>query len=56
MTAIPKASSEDHVLDNWRSLDLELDPADLDRIDAIGAEARQVDPSFAPWNQQSAPT
>lgn len=53
VTAIPKASSEDHVLDNWRSLDLTLEPADVERIDAIETEQRQVDPDFAPWNQQS---
>ncbi len=50
VTAIPKATSEEHVVDNWRSLDVELDDADVEQIDAIEAEERKVDPDFAPWN------
>ncbi|WP_248515848.1 aldo/keto reductase [Salinarchaeum laminariae] len=50
VVTIPKATSTDHVHDNWRSLDLELDPDDVDRIDAIDREERCVDPSFGPWN------
>ncbi|WP_345786353.1 aldo/keto reductase [Halobellus salinisoli] len=49
VTAIPKASSEAHILDNWRSLDLDLDTEDVAAIDAIDRTDRQVDPSFAPW-------
>nr|WP_156105795.1 aldo/keto reductase [Halobellus rufus] len=49
VTAIPKASSEAHILDNWRSLDLELDDDDVAAIDAIDRTDRQIDPSFAPW-------
>ncbi|MFB6093477.1 MAG: aldo/keto reductase [Halanaeroarchaeum sp.] len=47
---IPKATSEDHVVDNWASRDLELDPEDVQKIDAINREERQVDPDFGPWN------
>lgn len=49
ITAIPKASSEDHIRDNWESLELELDDADLEQIDNISVRDRRVDPSFAPW-------
>ncbi|APX96159.1 aldo/keto reductase [Natronorubrum daqingense] len=50
VTSIPKATSEDHIRDNWASLSLELDREDIDRIDSIEETARQVDPDFGPWN------
>jgi diketogulonate reductase-like aldo/keto reductase len=49
VTAIPKATSEAHVRDNWASLDLELDSEDVATIDAIDRTDRRVDPEFAPW-------
>ncbi|HKL28314.1 MAG TPA: aldo/keto reductase [Natrialbaceae archaeon] len=49
VTAIPKATSAGHIRDNWGSLDLDLDPEDVDRIDAIDRRDRRVDPDFAPW-------
>ena len=49
VTAIPKATSEAHVRDNWASRTLELDDADVAKIDAIERRERQVDPGFAPW-------
>ncbi|MFQ3294735.1 MAG: 2,5-diketo-D-gluconate reductase B [Halobacteriales archaeon] len=49
VTAIPKATSADHVRDNWASIELALDPEDVDRIDAIDRRDRRVDPNFAPW-------
>ena len=51
VTAIPKASSEAHLRDNWSSVALELDADELARIDALDAERRMVDPEFGPWNQ-----
>ena len=50
VTAIPKATGEDHIVDNWGSLDVELDDEDVAKIDSIEARSRQVDPSFGPWN------
>jgi len=50
VTAIPKATSEAHITDNWESLPLELEQEDIDAIDAIDETSRQVDPDFAPWN------
>nr|WP_218839175.1 aldo/keto reductase [Natronoarchaeum philippinense] len=50
VTAIPKATGREHVADNWRSLDLTLDDAEIERIDAIDQEKRMVDPGFGPWN------
>ncbi len=51
VTAIPKATGEDHIRDNWQSLELELDADDIDTIDAIDDRRREVDPEFGPWNQ-----
>jgi len=48
ITAIPKATGEAHIRDNWDSLDLDLDEEDVEQIDAIGREDRQVHPDFAP--------
>ncbi|APW99165.1 aldehyde oxidoreductase [Halobiforma lacisalsi AJ5] len=48
--AIPKATGEAHIRDNWESLSLDLDDEDVEAIDAIDARERQVDPDFGPWN------
>ncbi|ELY95852.1 aldo/keto reductase [Natrialba taiwanensis] len=50
VTAIPKATGEAHIRDNWDSLTLELEQEDVDAIDAIDETSRQVDPEFGPWN------
>jgi len=50
VTAIPKATSEAHVLDNFESLAVDLDDEDIEKIDAIDTVEREVDPGFAPWN------
>jgi 2,5-diketo-D-gluconate reductase B len=50
ITAIPKATSADHIEDNWLSLDLDLSEEEVARIDAIGERDRRVDPDWAPWN------
>lgn len=49
VVAIPKASSEDHIRDNFQALDLELDEEDIEKIESIDREERMVDPDFAPW-------
>ena len=46
--AIPKASSRDHIVDNLASLELELDDAEVRRIDEEVPEERQYDPDYAP--------
>jgi len=48
VTAIPKATGEAHVRDNFGSLGLDLDDADLDRIDGLDHQERKIDPGFAP--------
>jgi len=48
LTAIPKATSEAHIRDNWASLALDLDDDEVARIDAIERTDRQVHPDFAP--------
>ncbi|MFC6732073.1 MULTISPECIES: aldo/keto reductase [unclassified Haladaptatus] len=49
VTAIPKATSEEHVRDNWHSLDFELSELEVTTIDELDRTERKVDPSFAPW-------
>ena len=51
VTAIPKATGEDHIRDNWRSIGLNLEAGDVEKIDEIDRVERQVDPGFAPWNR-----
>ena len=51
VTAIPKATSEAHIRDNWESLALELDEEDVAAIDDIDRTERRVDPDFGPWNR-----
>jgi 2,5-diketo-D-gluconate reductase B len=46
---IPKASTEDHIEDNFKARELELDEEDVEKIDSINGEERMVDPGFAPW-------
>ncbi len=48
VTAIPKATGEDHLRDNWESLALELDDEDIRKIDRIDTVDRQIHPGFAP--------
>ncbi|WP_132057847.1 aldo/keto reductase [Halorussus amylolyticus] len=45
---IPKASTAEHIRDNWESLAFDLDDEDIDAIDAIDREDRQYDPEYAP--------
>ena len=49
--AIPKATSEAHIRDNWEAQNLELDAADIEKIDNIDERRRVVDFDAAPWNQ-----
>jgi len=48
VTAIPKATGEDHLRDNWASLGLELDDEDVEAIDTLGRTDRQLNPDFGP--------
>ncbi len=49
-TPIPKASSEDHIRDNFEALEVELENEDIQKIDSIDREERMVNPEFGPWN------
>nr|WP_281194315.1 aldo/keto reductase [Halorubrum sp. F4] len=48
VTAIPKATSESHIADNWSSRELELTDEEIGRIDGIERYAREVHPDFGP--------
>ena len=51
VTAIPRATSEDHLRENWLSLALDLDDEDVAKLDTIEERERIVDRDDAPWNQ-----
>lgn len=46
---IPKSAGP-HIEENYRALDLTLDPEDIERIDEISTQRRLVDFESAPWN------
>jgi len=48
VAAIPKATGEDHIRDNWESLALDLSREEVARIDAIDRRERFIDPGFGP--------
>ncbi len=49
VVAIPKATGEDHIRDNFEAQDLELDEEDVEKIEGLERRDRRVDPDFAPW-------
>jgi 2,5-diketo-D-gluconate reductase B len=51
VTAIPKATATAHIRDNWESLGVTLDDADVARIDALETRDRRVDPDWAPGTE-----
>jgi len=51
VTAIPKATSEEHIRSNWGAYDVELDDGDMDQIAGLDEGHREVDFDGAPWNQ-----
>jgi 2,5-diketo-D-gluconate reductase B len=50
VAAIPEATTEDHLRENWLSLGVDLDEEDVEKLDAIEERRRIVDPDEAPWN------
>lgn len=48
ITAIPKATSEEHIRDNWESISIDLDGDDISEIDDIDREDRRINPPFGP--------
>ena len=51
VTAVPAATTDDHLRENWLSLAVELDEEDIEQLDAIEERRRIVDPDEAPWNR-----
>ncbi|MWG36388.1 aldo/keto reductase [Halomarina oriensis] len=51
VVAIPKATGEDHIRENYAALDVELDDEDVAAIESIEREERLVEFDDAPWNQ-----
>ncbi|WP_435102686.1 aldo/keto reductase [Halarchaeum sp. P4] len=50
VAAIPKATSKQHIVENYGALDVDLDAEDIARIDEMEREERLVDFPEAPWN------
>ncbi len=46
---IPKATSTEHIRDNFSALQLALDQEDREKIESITIEKRMVNTRFAPW-------
>lgn len=46
---IPKATSAQHLNDNFAASQLTLDKEDMEKIESITVEKRMVNPPFAPW-------
>lgn len=46
---VPKATSTQHIIDDFAALDLALDEEDIKKIDSITRKKRCVNPSFSPW-------
>ncbi len=51
LVAIPKATSEAHIRDNWAARELELTDEEIAAIDDLDEHRRIVDFDAAPWNQ-----
>lgn len=49
VTAIPKATSPEHIESNFTALDIELSDDEIREISALERGERLVNPSFAPW-------
>jgi len=50
VAAIPKATSAEHIRDNWGAYDVDLDDEDLDRIADLDRGHREIDFEGAPWD------
>ena len=48
VAAVPKATNEAHIRDNWESQSLELSAGDVETIDSIDRSERFFDPDYAP--------
>ncbi|WP_338739835.1 aldo/keto reductase [Haloplanus salilacus] len=51
VAVIPKSGTPEHIRENYRAMELDLDDEDVARIDGITREERVVDPGDAPWNR-----
>jgi len=51
VAVIPKSSTADHMRENLRAIDIELDPEDHARIESIDRNRRIVDPEYGAWNR-----
>ncbi|CAN5768111.1 aldo/keto reductase [soil metagenome] len=52
VSAIPKATSPEHIESNFAALDIELSAVDVERITDLDTGQREIDPPFAPWRDE----
>ncbi|MFT4892328.1 MAG: 2,5-diketo-D-gluconate reductase B [Candidatus Nanohaloarchaea archaeon] len=50
VSAIPKATSEEHIVQNLDIFDFELTGKEMETISELAGNDRKVDPDFGPWN------
>ncbi len=50
MVAIPRSSNIEHIVDNFRTLDWELEKQDVDEIDNLNSNNRLINPSFSEFD------
>ncbi|MEF8852864.1 MAG: aldo/keto reductase [Haloarculaceae archaeon] len=50
IVTIPKATSAEHIRDNWGAYDVDVDEEDHERIAGLDRGQREVDFAGAPWN------
>ena len=51
VAVIPKATSEEHIRDNWEARNLDLDPEDVAALNNVEDRRRLVDFGGAPWHE-----
>ncbi len=51
IVAIPRSKDKAHLLDNWKTLEWELNAEDVEKIDQIGGHNRLVKPDFNEFGQ-----
>lgn len=51
IVTIPKSHNPQHIEDNFKSLEWDLEPEDVERIDQIDEQNRIVNPDFAEFNK-----
>jgi len=53
IVAIPRSAKEEHIVDNFKTLEWEMDPNDVELMDNLNSNNRIVSPGFGPeWDRE----